>query len=172
MSHSFFSVPEEKISTEDETFRVRTRYSPVLAESVGRAGIRTPLLVQPRDDGRLRLVSGWGRWRARPQGEPVPCFFLPEKASPEELWTAFLRDNDDWNVVEVARVLDRLRAMPGMTAEGTIREKLPLLGLKPSKELYRRHLKLLELPDSALDFIEEGKLPLRRAGLLFKLSGE
>ncbi len=172
MSHSFSWVPEEKISTENETFRVRTRHSPVLFESVRRAGIRTPLLVQPRDDGRLRLVSGWGRWRARPPGEPVPSFLLPETASAEELWSVFLRDNDAWNVVEVARVLDRLRALPGMTAEGMIREKLPLLGLKPSKELYRRHLQLLELPDSALDFIEEGELPLRRAGLLFKLSGE
>lgn len=171
MNHSFSWVPEEKISTEDETFRVRTRYSPVLAESVRRAGIRTPLLVQPREDGRLRLVSGWGRWRARPQGEAVPCFLLPEAASPEELWNVFLRDNDTWNVVEVARVLERLRTIPGMTAEAMIREKLPLLGFNSSKELYRRHLQLLDLPDSVLDFIEESELPLRRAGLLFKLSG-
>jgi len=155
-------------SGEEEAFRVRRRYPETLAESITTRGVQTPLLVAKTTDG-FRLVSGWGRWSLSGDGTELPCFVLPSGGSAEALWDRFLRDNDRWNVMEVGRVLRQLSALPDLSVDRIVREKLPLLGLRPAKDLYDGHLRLLQLPPEAQGFIETHGLPLRRARVLFKL---
>ena len=164
----FLWLPREEIATDDETFRVRRRYPEPLRHSVTQHGVKTPLLVLPVGSG-FQLVSGWGRYEFAPRDSALPAYVLPAQSQPETVWERFLTDNDRWNVVEVARVLDGLRSLDGMTDERIVREKLPLLGVRPANDLYRGHLRLLELPAVALEFIEQENLPLRRASLFSKL---
>jgi hypothetical protein len=182
-------LDEGRIDPSDETFRVRRRYRPDLLASVRERGIRTPLIVQPlpphgggkgeADRGhqggpsaRCRIVSGWGRWTGRPPGAKVPCFLLAHDLAPEGAWDAFLGDNETWNVAEIGRILARLEAVDGLDDERIIREKLPLLGLHPSRDLYRRYRRLAELGSTASALVEEESLPLRRATVLLRLPPE
>lgn len=165
----FLRLDPETIDAGDAAFRVRRKWPPELVASIRRAGIRTPLLVQPAR-GRYRLVSGWGRWTARRGRDPIPCFSLPEDLSPEGVWDAFLRDNDRWNPVEIARVLRALAAIPGLPEERIAAEKLPLLGIHPSRDLCRRYLRLADLAPEAQSFVEDEGLPLRRAEIFLGIS--
>ena len=171
MPVEFRWIQPEQISTTDDTFRVRSIYPEALASSIRENGIRTPLLVQPIVD-RYRLVSGWGRWQARGDRAPIPCYLLPGDHTEEELWDVFLRDNERWNVVEIARILRRLTGLPGMTVDRIVREKFSLLGLRQAKDLYQAYLRLVDLPAPVQAFIEAEGLPLRRARVFFKLPPE
>jgi hypothetical protein len=99
----------------------------------------------------------------------LPCHELPAELAPGALWDIFLRDNERWSVLEVARVLERLGEVPGLDAEGIVADKLPLLGLHAASDVVRRHTQLLALGPLAQDFIEVEDLPLRRAAALLKL---
>lgn len=173
MDLPFLWLDPNLVDVSETTFRIRSRHSPALVASVRQAGIRTPILVEPTvvdlATTRYRIVSGWGRWLARPQPGLVPCFVLPQGKGVEAVWDVFVRDNEHWNIVETARVLAALAALPGLSAERIIAEKMPLLGLHASGDLYRRHLRLLDLPAVAQAFVEEEDLPLRRAAALGKL---
>ncbi len=172
MTHrEFLWIEPARIRETDETFKVRSRHPESLVDSIREVGIRTPLVVQSSRD-RYRLVSGWGRWQARDGPAPVPCYVLPADLSEEALWDVFLRDNDRWNVVEIARILGRLGALPGMTKDRIVREKLALIGLSRFGELLPAYLRLLELPPAAQEFIEEEALPLRRASVFFMLPAD
>jgi hypothetical protein len=164
----------EKIDLHEDTFRVRRRHPSSLAQSISRAGIRTPLLVQRLDpDGEVvRLVSGWGRLSFCGDVSTLPTFVLPSDLAAEEVWDLFLRDNERWNALEVARVLAALDALPGLESTRIVQEKLPALGLRPAFELYRKHLRLLELGERAQAFIENEELSLRRTAVFFNLSAE
>jgi hypothetical protein len=168
MDLPFLRIESSRVEASDVTFRARSRYPDALRDSIQRNGIGTPLLVEAVLGG-FRIVSGWGRWLFRPEKALVPAFLLPPESSLEALWDTFLHDNDAWNVVEVARVLRGLRNAPGLTEERIVTEKLPLLGIHASGDLYRRHLRLLDLCPEAQRFIEEENLPLRRAALFLKL---
>jgi hypothetical protein len=87
----------------------------------------------------------------------------------ESLWDIFLRDNDTWNIVEIARIIQALEAVPGLGPDRIVAEKFPLLGIRPTLDLYRTHKGLLSLGRRALEFVEEQNLPLRRATLLLRL---
>lgn len=167
----FLWMEPARISTTNDAFRVRTRHPDSLVASVRANGVRTPLLVQPTGDS-YRLISGWGRWRALDHRAPIPCFVLPAETTEEELWEVFLRDNERWNVIEIARILGRLAELSGMTKDRIVREKFGLIGLRAAKDLYQAHLRLLELPRAAQEFIEEEGLPLKRASVFFGLPAE
>ncbi len=172
MQLQFLWLDPGRIDPSDETFRVRRRHPASLRQSIERSGIQSPLIIEPLSAStleRYRIVAGWGRWLSRPHNAQVPCFALPCGVSAEAAWDAFLRDNDRWNVIEIARVLDRLGRLDTLDAERIVSEKLPLLGLHASNDIHRRHLRLLELSPAAQSFVEDEDLPLRKASALFKL---
>ncbi len=172
MTHlEFLWIEPGQISTTNDTFKVRSRYPDSLLDSIRENGIRTPLLVQPAGD-RHRLVSGWGRWKASGGRGPLPCYMLARERTEDELWDIFLRDNESWNVVEIARILGRLSELPDMTRDRIVREKFGLIGLHRAKDLLPAYVRLLELPRDAQEFIETEALPLRRASVFFKLPAE
>ncbi len=168
-TRDFRWLPPADLDQTDETFRFRRAPRSGLRESILRRGVTTPLLVQPRATG-WRIVSGWSRALSAPRDARLPCFTVDAETSLEALWDLTLEDNEDWNVVEIARVLAALAATASIDAERIVRDKLPRLGLRPSNELYQSHLRLLDLPRSAQDFVEEKNLPLRRARALLRFS--
>lgn len=173
MALAFRHVDLRDVDAADETFRVRLSHPDALHESIRRNGIRTPLIVERTGGaGAYRIVSGWGRWESRPEGVPLPCFVLPGGLTLEAVWDVLLKDNDSWNVMAIARVVRGLRAVPGLDPDRIVTEKLPLLGVHASHDLFRRHLRLLDLPQVAQRFIEEENLPLRRAMIFFKLAAD
>jgi hypothetical protein len=97
---------------------------------------------------------------------------LPGGLRPEQVWDIFLRDNEAWNPVEIARILHALESVPGLSKDAIVAEKLPLLGVHPSRDLYHRYRTLFYLSTAAQRFIEEENLPLRRTGIFFKLPAE
>ncbi len=161
-----------ELSTSDSSFRVREDYPRELADSIARRGVSSPLFVRedPTAAGVFHLLSGWGRYRlAPPTQERLPCFVLRGAATREELWDLFLEDNERWGVIEIARVIRQLLSDAQLDAERIITEKLRLLGLRRSKELYQSHLKLLDLPVEVQAYVEERGLSLRRARSFFRL---
>ena len=171
MELPFARLEPEQIDASDLTFRVRSRYPESLRRSLQLNGIRSPLIVEPVQ-GRHRLVSGWGRWLCRQQDGKIPCFVLPGGLPLEQVWDIFLRDNESWNPVEIARILHALESVPGLSKDAVVAEKLPLLGVHPSRDLYHRYRTLFYLSTAAQRFIEEENLPLRRSGIFFKLPAE
>jgi hypothetical protein len=169
MPPSFLWLPPASVDPTGAETRVRTRYPDALRESIRARGIRTPLIVEACGNG-FRIISGWGRWAFRRGEDALPAFVVDPAQPREAVWDLFLRDNDRWNVVEVARILDALRRLPGLDEARIVAEKLPLLGLHASADLYRRHLKLLTLGPDAQSIVEEAQLPLRRALVLLELS--
>ena len=174
LKSAFCWLKPDSIDLHEDTFRVRRRHPPSLAASISRAGIRTPLLVQTLEPGedRVRLISGWGRFSASGRDIALPAFVLAADLAAEEVWDVFLRDNEGWNAVEVARLLARLGELPGLDATRMVREKLPLIGLRPAMDLYRKHVRLLDLGERAQAFIESEDLSLRRTAVFFKLSSD
>lgn len=161
-------LAHQDIATDDDTFRIRRVYPDTLRRSIEEQGVKTPLLVVEHN-GSLQLVSGWGRYRFAASDAPLPAYVLPTSTPIEELWDRHITDNDRWNVVEAARVLERLRQLPTLDDQCIVRKKLPLLGIRPANDLFQNYLRLLRLPQVAHDFIERENLPLRRASLFAKL---
>ena len=185
MNLEFRWVDASCIDVDDTTFCVRSQYPKELAESMRTSGVRVPLLLQERARGCFRIVSGWRRWRALqtlqernqkgtasgPAAEAVvPAFLVPANENDGACWDRFLRDNEGtFGVLEVACILDCLRRSR-LEEETIVRDKMPLLGLRPSVELFRQHLRLLDLGQRAREFIETTRVPLRRAVAFLKFA--
>jgi ParB family transcriptional regulator, chromosome partitioning protein len=126
-----------------------------LAESVGDRGVIQPVIVRPKAGGTFELVAGERRWRAA-------------KLAGLEKMPALVQDHDDATTLEVALVenmarqdlnpVEEARAVAGLVEElGLTREAV---GKKVgrSRVAISNLLRLLDLPDEALDLLEEGTL--------------
>jgi ParB family transcriptional regulator, chromosome partitioning protein len=126
-----------------------------LAESVGDRGVIQPVIVRPKAGGTFELVAGERRWRAA-------------KLAGLEKMPALVQDHDDATTLEVALVenmarqdlnpVEEARAVAGLVEElGLTREAV---GRKVgrSRVAISNLLRLLDLPDEALDLLEDGTL--------------
>jgi ParB family chromosome partitioning protein len=126
-----------------------------LAESVGDRGVIQPVIVRPKAGGTFELVAGERRWRAA-------------KLAGLEKMPALVQDHDDATTLEVALVenmarqdlnpVEEARAVAGLVEElGLTREAV---GRKVgrSRVAISNLLRLLDLPDEALDLLEQGTL--------------
>jgi ParB family chromosome partitioning protein len=126
-----------------------------LSESIRIRGVLQPVLVRPRAGGRYELIAGERRWRA---------------ASLAELDTvpAIIREHDSATALEIALVenmaredlnpVDEARACAALVEElGLTREEVGLR-VGRSRVAVSNLLRLLDLPDDALELIERGEL--------------
>jgi ParB family transcriptional regulator, chromosome partitioning protein len=126
-----------------------------LAESVKERGVIQPVLVRPRAGGTFELVAGERRWRAA-------------RLAGLETMPALVQDHDDAATLEVALVenmaredlnpVEEARAVAGLVEElGLTREAV---GKKVgrSRVAISNLLRILDLPDEALDLLEAGTL--------------
>jgi ParB family chromosome partitioning protein len=126
-----------------------------LADSIRARGILQPLLVRPRVDGRYELIAGERRWRAaRMAGvESIPAL-IRRRDDAASLEIALIENmaREDLNPVEAARACVALVEELGLTREE--------VGLRVgrSRVAVSNLIRLLDLPDEAVELIERGAL--------------
>jgi ParB family chromosome partitioning protein len=126
-----------------------------LAASIEASGVVQPLLVRPLPDGSYELVAGERRWRAaRLAGlEKVPAV-IRDQAESERLQAALIENmvREDLNPVEEARACSALVEDLGLTKEELAKR------VGRSRPAVSNLIRLLELPDDALELLESGDL--------------
>ena len=126
-----------------------------LAESISEAGVIQPLVVRPIADGRYELIAGERRWRAAREAglELVPAVVRDEDAT-RRMQTALIENvaREDLNPVDQARACAALVDDLGLTKEELGRR------LGRSRVAISNLIRLLDLPDGALELLETGEL--------------
>jgi ParB family chromosome partitioning protein len=126
-----------------------------LAASIEATGVVQPLLVRPLPDGSYELVAGERRWRAAQQAgvEKVPAV-VRDQAEAERLQAALIENmvREDLNPVEEARACSALVKELGLTKEELAKR------VGRSRPAVSNLIRLLELPDEALELLESGDL--------------
>jgi len=125
----------------------RTKFDPealaALASSIEASGVVQPLLVRPLPDGSYELVAG----------EKVPAVVRDQEEA-ERLQAALIENmvREDLNPVEEAKACDALVRELGLTKEELARR------VGRSRPAVSNLIRLLELPDEALQLLEAGDL--------------
>jgi ParB family chromosome partitioning protein len=126
-----------------------------LASSIETSGIVQPLLVRPLADGSYELIAGERRWRAAQQAglEKVPAV-VRDQAQAERLQAALIENmvREDLNPVEEAKACSALVEELGLTKEELARR------VGRSRPAVSNLIRLLELPDEALELLESREL--------------
>jgi ParB family transcriptional regulator, chromosome partitioning protein len=126
-----------------------------LAESVAAAGIVQPLIVRPLSNGTYELIAGERRWRAAQQAglAEVPALVRDEQDA-ERLQVALIENmaREDLNAVDEARACATLVEDLGLSKEELARR------LGRSRAAVSNLIRLLDLPDEALDLMRAGEL--------------
>ena len=126
-----------------------------LAESIKLRGVLQPVLVRPIVGGRYELIAGERRWRAArlAELETVPAV-VRRHDDAASLEVALIENmaREDLNPVEEARACAALVEELGLTRED--------VGLRVgrSRVAVSNLIRLLDLPDDALELIERGEL--------------
>ncbi len=150
----------------------RTRFDPealaALASSIERSGVVQPLLVRPLRDGGYELIAGERRWRAAQQAglEKVPAI-VRDSEQAERLQVALIENmvREDLNPVEEARACAALVEELGLSKEELARR------IGRSRPALSNLIRLLDLPDEALDLLESGELSEGHGKALLGASG-
>jgi ParB family chromosome partitioning protein len=137
----------------------RSRFDPAsissLAASIADAGIVQPLIVRPLADGRYELIAGERRWRAARQAgiQTVPSI-VRDEADAVRLQTALIENmaREDLNPVDEARACAALVEDMGLSKEELARR------LGRSRSAISNLIRLLDLPDDALELLASGEL--------------
>lgn len=126
-----------------------------LAESIRARGLIQPILVRPVAGGRFELVAGERRWRAAQMAEldTIPAVVREhDDASSLELAVIENMAREDLNPIEEARACTGLVEELGLTREE--------VGLRVgrSRVAVSNLMRLLDLPDEALELLERREL--------------
>jgi ParB family chromosome partitioning protein len=137
----------------------RTHFDPAsiasLAASIADAGMVQPLIVRPLGDGRYELIAGERRWRAaREAGVQTVPAIVRDEAEAERLQTALIENmaREDLNPVDEARACAALVEDLGLSKEELARR------LGRSRSAISNLIRLLDLPDEALELLASGEL--------------
>jgi ParB family chromosome partitioning protein len=126
-----------------------------LAGSLGDRGILQPVLVRPSTGGTYELIAGERRWRAaRLAGLPTIPALVRSHDDAESLELALIENmaREDLNPVEEARACALLVEERGLTREDIGRR------VGRSRVAVSNLLRLLDLPDEALEMLARGDL--------------
>jgi ParB family transcriptional regulator, chromosome partitioning protein len=137
----------------------RTSFDPAsissLAASIAEAGIVQPLIVRPLPDGRYELIAGERRWRAAKEaGVATVPVIVRDEAEVQSLQTALIENmaREDLNPVDEARACAALVDDLGLSKEELARR------LGRSRSAISNLIRLLDLPDDALELLASGEL--------------
>jgi ParB family transcriptional regulator, chromosome partitioning protein len=126
-----------------------------LAGSIRARGVLQPVLVRPLVSGRYQLIAGERRWRAAKLAELAAIPAVVRRHDDAASLEVALIENmarEDLNPVEEARACAALVEELGLTRED--------VGLRVgrSRVAVSNLIRLLDLPDEALELIERGDL--------------
>jgi ParB family transcriptional regulator, chromosome partitioning protein len=126
-----------------------------LAVSLVEQGVLQPVLVRPRAGGRYELVAGERRWRAaRIAGlETIPAL-VRDREDAATLEVALIENmaREDLNPIEAARACAALVEELELTREDVGRR------VGRSRVAVSNLIRLLDLPDAAIELLERGAL--------------
>ena len=140
-----------------------------LADSIAKYGVLQPLLVRPLTDGGYQLIAGERRWRASRLAGLTEVPVVIREMTDEEASALSLIENlqrEDLNPIEEAMGLNSLMKDFGLTQEETAER------VGKSRPAVANALRLLNLPDSILDLIKNGKVSSGHARALLSLPSE
>ena len=126
-----------------------------LAESIKERGVLQPVLVRPLPAGNYELIAGERRWRAAQVAglEMMPAIVRADtSASRLELALIENMAREDLNPIEEARACEALTEELGLSREDVGRR------VGRGRVAVSNLLRLLDLPDEALELIEQGRL--------------
>ncbi len=126
-----------------------------LAESLGERGVLQPVLVRPKPDGTYELIAGERRWRAAQIAGmgSIPALVRPhDDAAALELALIENMAREDLNPVEEARACAALVEELGLTREQVGKR------VGRGRVAVSNLMRLLDLPDEALELLEGGTL--------------
>ncbi len=137
----------------------RTRIEPEslagLTSSIEANGVVQPLLVRPLADGSYELIAGERRWRAAQAAglAKVPTVVRDQERA-ERLQVALIENmvREDLNPVDEARACAALVDELGLSKEELARR------VGRSRPAVSNLIRLLDLPDEALELLESGEL--------------
>ena len=126
-----------------------------LASSLGERGVLQPVLVRPKPGGTYELVAGERRWRA--------ARIAGLKTIP-----AIVRDREDAAALEVALIenmaredlspIEEARACAALVEELSLTREEVGLRVGRSRVAVSNLVRLLDLPDEAIELLEQGAL--------------
>ena len=126
-----------------------------LAASLGEQGVLQPVLVRPIAGGRYELVAGERRWRAAKLAglSKIPSL-VRERGDAASLEAALIENmaREDLNPVEEARACAALVEELGLSRAEVGRR------VGRSRVAVSNLLRLLDLPDSVIEMLEQGTL--------------
>jgi ParB family chromosome partitioning protein len=126
-----------------------------LAGSLGERGVLQPVLVRPRPGGTYELVAGERRWRAAQLAglKRIPAI-VREREDAQALEVALIENmaREDLNPIDEARACAALVEELGLTREGVGRR------VGRSRVAVSNLVRLLDLPDEAIELLEQGVL--------------
>src|ERR687886_222254 len=126
-----------------------------LADSLRERGLLQPVLVRPRPGGTYELIAGERRWRAAQLAglDTVPAV-VRDHADRDSLELALIENmaREDLNPVEAARGCALLVEELGLTRDEVGRR------IGRSRVAVSNLMRLLDLPDEALEFLSAGLL--------------
>ena len=126
-----------------------------LAESIRSRGVLQPIVARPLPSGHFELVAGERRLRAAKSAELDTIPAIVRDADDEERLALALAENmarEDLNPVDEARACATLVDDLGLTKEEVSRR------VGRSRAAISNLIRLLELPEEALELIEAGRL--------------
>ncbi|HEY0392400.1 MAG TPA: ParB/RepB/Spo0J family partition protein [Solirubrobacterales bacterium] len=126
-----------------------------LVSSIESNGVVQPLLVRPLPDGSYELIAGERRWRAAQAAglARVPAVVRDQELA-ERLQVALIENmvREDLNPVDEARACAALVDELGLSKEDLARR------VGRSRPAVSNLIRLLDLPDEALELLESGEL--------------
>jgi ParB family chromosome partitioning protein len=126
-----------------------------LVESITTSGVVQPLIVRPLPGGTYELVAGERRWRAAQKAglKQIPAVVRDEDES-RRLETALIENmvREDLSPVDEARACAALVEDLGLSKEDLAKR------VGRSRAAVSNLIRLLTLPDEALELVDRGKL--------------
>jgi ParB family chromosome partitioning protein len=126
-----------------------------LAGSLGERGVLQPVLVRPKPEGTYELIAGERRWRAAQIAgmKTIPALVRPhDDAASLELALIENMARENLNPVEEARACAALIEELGLTREQVGKR------VGRGRVALSNLMRLLDLPDEALELLEQGTL--------------
>jgi len=139
-----------------------------LAESIRASGVVQPVVLRPGQNGRYQLVAGERRWLASRRAGKSAVPAVIRQISAEQAMEITIIENlqrEDLNPMEQARAFERLSREFGLTQEQ--------IASRTGKDRasIANFIRLLKLPGSVQDALEDGQLSFGHGKVLAGLAG-
>ncbi len=137
-----------------------------LAASIKASGVVQPIVVRPHGAGRFQLIAGERRWLASQRAGKNTVPAIVRQVSNEQAMEMTIVENlqrEDLNAMEQARAYERLGREFGLTQEQMAQRT------GKDRSSVANFLRLLKLPESVQQMVEDDKLSFGHAKALMAL---